>query len=306
MCDSPLSTASTASIVSYSASSSTSDSSLESEAAQFGTGPYHNVRRGIELRSISDDFQGLFAMEPLAKGTVLWHNRADGPAEVRYRKIYGEHIEDLSPEQLRFFIRYSYQQNDDLFISPLCAEEVDADFSNYFNHSCEPNTLPLGEDNWVAVRDIAEGEQLTIDYCTFDSNQWICIEHCLCGTRSCRRFVRADDYRIVELQQRYRGHFLPYIQEKIDEEALAAKNGRVIGGAGGPRNDFSAAAVRAFHEAHPVDIEAHNRKATAALIARFANNGAATGLRALSCKENAENCSVVDPKAVRAPETIAV
>lgn len=152
----------------------------------------------------------------------------------------------------------------------------------------------------------AHGLLICPDYCTFDSNDWICIEHCLCGTRGCRRFVRADDYRIVELQHKYRGHFLPYIQQKIDEEAQAAKSGRVIGGAGGPCNDFSAASVRAYHESHPVDIEAHNRRATAALIARFATNAPVNGLRALSCKENVDNCSVADPKVVRAPETIAV
>jgi hypothetical protein len=107
----------------------------EDEASVYGTGPYHNIRRGIEMRHISDDFQGLFALEPLAAGTVLWKNRADGPAEVSYRKIYGSDLRTLSPAELRYFIRYSYQNDDDFFISPLCAEEVDRDLSNYWNHS---------------------------------------------------------------------------------------------------------------------------------------------------------------------------
>lgn len=129
----------------------------------------------------------------------------------------------------------------------------------------------------MTIRDVEVGEHLTIDYACFDSNTFICIERCLCGSDCCRRFVRGDDYRITELQTKYRGHFLPYIQKKIDDEAaLVAKNGPgVVGGAGGPNGDFSAASVQAYHESHPVDVEANNRAGLAALIARFAPVAAA-------------------------------
>ncbi len=152
MCDSSASSSS---------SSSTSTGGADpADAALYGEGSYHNIRRGIVLRQISDDFQGLFATEPLPAGTVLWKNRADGPAEEQYRKIYGEDLRLLSAEELKYFIRYSYQNDDEFFISPLCAEEVDLDYSNYWNHSCFPNTLPRDEDHWVACRDIAAGEQV--------------------------------------------------------------------------------------------------------------------------------------------------
>jgi hypothetical protein len=149
-------------------STSTAD---PADAAIYGEGSYYNIRRGIELRAISDDFSGLFATEPLKKGTIVWKNRGDGPAEEKYRKIYGEDIQHLTPSELRYFIRYSYQNDDDLFISPLNEEEVNYDYSNFWNHSCDPCTLPLDEDHWVAIRDIKAGEQLTIDYSTFDSNE---------------------------------------------------------------------------------------------------------------------------------------
>ena len=129
----------------------------------------------------------------------------------------------------------------------------------------------------MTIRDVEVGEHLTIDYACFDSNTFICIERCLCGSECCRRFVRGDDYRITELQTKYAGHFLPYIQKKIDDEAaLVAKNGAgAVGGAGGPTGDFSAASVQAYHETHPVDVEANNRAGLAALIARFAPIAAA-------------------------------
>lgn len=93
-----------------STSSSTSTNSSDSgDAAIFGAGPYYNIRRGIELRQIDDDFSGLFTLQPFPAGTVLWKNRGDGPAEEKYRKIYGEDIQHLTASELKYFIRYSYQ-----------------------------------------------------------------------------------------------------------------------------------------------------------------------------------------------------
>jgi len=76
--------------------------------------------------------------------------------------------------------------------------------------------------------------------------------------------VRGDDYRIRELQERYAGHFLPYIQKKIDEEARA-----VSSSSRSNCRDFSAAAVPAFHEKQAIDVAAHNQKELAALITRL-------------------------------------
>lgn len=311
MCDSPSSSSSSANSASSggsgSSSSSGGSSTSDADAHIYGTGSFHNIRRGIELRLIADDFHGLFATEPLPAGTIVWKNREDGPAEERYRKIYGEEIEHLSPAELKFFIRYSYQNDDEFFISPLTAHEVDLDYSNYWNHSCNPNTLPFDEDHWVTIRDVEAGEHLTIDYATFDSNQFICIERCLCGSEQCRRFVRGDDYRIRELQDRYRGHFLPYIQKKMDEESalrLAHPEDKgIVGGAGGPTGDFSAAAVQAWHESHPVDVDAHNRRGLAELMARFAPPSGANGGRAAFYKNKREAASAASAAAAESDAT---
>ena len=150
------------------------------------------------------------------------------------------------------------------------------DYSNFWNHSCQPSTLPLDEDHWIAIRDIKTGEQLTIDYSTFDSNPFICIDRCLCGTPSCREFVRGDDYRIRELQHRYAGHFLPYIAKRIEEEAELIARGCTIGGAGGERNEFTAESVRAYHRRTNIDIEAHNKAGIKALVERFSSQSTAT------------------------------
>jgi len=266
---------------SSSASSCPSNSSpdeveVDDDASYFGVGAYYNIRHGIILKQISDDFQGLFSEEFIPAGSVVWKNRRDGPAESGYRKLYGSDIASLNETEQSFFIRYSYQNGSDYFISPLNCEEVGRDASNFWNHSCDPNTLPSDEDHWVAIRDIQPGEQLTIDYCTFDSNPFICIERCLCGSEKCRKYVRGDDYRIIELQERYRGHFLPYIQARIDSESEQQRSRHGLGlglmqdGVCGSNNDdFRLESVRKWHDEHPVDVKQHNAKRMKELVERF-------------------------------------
>jgi SET domain-containing protein len=141
----------------------------------FGTGPYHNLDKNIVLKECSDIGRGLFAKDVIPKHTIVWSERDDGPSMNNYRIIYMNEVEHLSESEKEFFIKYGYQVDDELFLSPLNQEEVDLDYSNYFNHSCNPNVLPLDEENWIAIRDINKDEHLTIDYCTFDSNIYNCI-----------------------------------------------------------------------------------------------------------------------------------
>jgi D-alanine-D-alanine ligase len=55
------------------------------------------------------------------------------------------------------------------------------------NHSCDPNTIYNGL-NVVAIRHIAKGEELTLDYATFlDKNMQPF--HCLCGAPNCRGLI---------------------------------------------------------------------------------------------------------------------
>ena len=180
----------------------------------FGSGPYYNIRKGIGLKE-NELGKGLYAEENIRKGTIVWTNRPNGPAETKYHRVKLGDVEKLPEDQKKIFIKYSYQQTNDLFITPLTQEEVDLDYSNYWNHSCDPNCLPVDEDNWIAVKDIYKGEQVTIDYCTFDSNEYECIEKCLCNSKNCRKVVKHDDYKILDVQKRYGNHFVPYILEKI-------------------------------------------------------------------------------------------
>jgi len=109
------------------------------------------------------------------------------------------------------------QIGDDLFIGPEKLEEREA-VMMYLNHSCEPNLGIQGQISFHAMRDIEAGEELTFDYATGDDDDWSM--ECACGAKTCRGTVTGQDWRIAELQEKYRGWFSHYLERKI------AKSGR--------------------------------------------------------------------------------
>jgi hypothetical protein len=87
---------------------------------------------------------------------------------------------------------------------------------HFLNHSCDPNTWMTDEVTLVARRDIAQDEELTADYAMWEADEnhvmrWACA----CGSPLCRGRVTGQDWRLPELQQRYRGHFSPLINQRI-------------------------------------------------------------------------------------------
>ena len=84
------------------------------------------------------------------------------------------------------------------------------------NHSCDSNLWLQDEVTIVARRGIVSGEELTLDYAlTTVEPDWQLDQHCQCGTPACRRIIRGTDWQLPEVQQRYQGHFAPFINERI-------------------------------------------------------------------------------------------
>jgi uncharacterized protein len=98
------------------------------------------------------------------------------------------------------------QIDDDLFIA------TPKSLYYYINHSCNPNML-----NDVAWRDIEAGEEITTDYAYCEGSPNYGFEPCKCGSSLCRGRMNGDDWKLLELQQRYRGYFTPHIERLIRE-----------------------------------------------------------------------------------------
>jgi uncharacterized protein len=85
------------------------------------------------------------------------------------------------------------------------------------NHSCDANTWMSDEATLVARRDIASGEEATVDYALFTTqSNWMLDHRCRCGSPHCRRIITGDDWMREDVQERYRNHFSPFINRRIE------------------------------------------------------------------------------------------
>jgi SET domain-containing protein len=105
------------------------------------------------------------------------------------------------------------QIEDDFYLAPRSPADVD-DMSVFINHSCDPNVGFRGQVVYVALRDIRAGEELCHDYAMERSDDYAL--DCHCGSTLCRGKVSGSDWKLPELQQRYRGYFSLYIENKIE------------------------------------------------------------------------------------------
>lgn len=159
-------------------------------------GSYLTHRAHLGASAISGN--GLICSEPIAAGSVV----AAFGGEVVGR----DEIERMTPERR---VR-AVQIDDDLFL----AAAGQAEPARSVNHSCRPNCAVDGTATLVALRAIAVGEELTLDYATRTGSDIDEFE-CACGDGACRGKVTGHDWMLPELQLRYRGAFSPYLARRI-------------------------------------------------------------------------------------------
>ncbi len=107
------------------------------------------------------------------------------------------------------------QVSNDLFIAPVSRDEREGSMV-YLNHSCDPNCAIQGQIVFVAMRDIAAGEELTHDWATTDDLEYEL--DCNCGSPECRGTVTGTDWKNPVLQRKYKGWFCWHLQRKIDSQ----------------------------------------------------------------------------------------
>jgi uncharacterized protein len=156
--------------------------------------------------------RGVHAVEPIAAGEVV--------------AVKGGHIVDGSVVAgLAGAIRDSaFPIAADCFLAALTGEEYDGVMMRV-NHSCEPNVGMGGNVLLVARRDIAAGEELTIDYALFLGDPGFAVE-CRCRTAACRGVVRGTDWMRADVRERYRGWFSWWLQQKITQPGTTRAGSR--------------------------------------------------------------------------------
>ncbi len=148
--------------------------------------------------------RGLFAIGEFQPGEIVC---AKG-GYIFTRAILADIAPALGPAEI--------QIADDLFIGPRHAEEREGSMI-FSNHSCDPNIGVQGQIVFVALRQIAVGEELTHDWATTDDDDYSMT--CRCGAATCRGVITGRDWQKKDLQRKYRGMFSWYLQQKIDAAA---------------------------------------------------------------------------------------
>src|ERR1700720_985557 len=118
--------------------------------------------------------QGLFAVEQIAKGEIVC---------IKGGYIFDRQTLRSMPDWYR---AAEIQVADDLFIGPLSEDEREGSMI-FSNHSCEPNMGVQGQIVFVAMRNLAAGEEVTHDWAMTDDDEFE--RQCPCGAASCRRII---------------------------------------------------------------------------------------------------------------------
>jgi uncharacterized protein len=144
--------------------------------------------------------RGLFAREPISKHEIVCVKGG----HIFNRQTLREVQQTLGPAEI--------QIGDDLFIGPLDAGNREGSMI-FSNHSCDPNIGVKGQIVFVAMRDIAAGEELTHDWAMTDDDDYSM--DCNCGSSTCRKVITGKDWQKRELQEKYDGYISWYLTERI-------------------------------------------------------------------------------------------
>jgi hypothetical protein len=104
----------------------------------------------------------------------------------------------------------------------------DDDNAFKINHSCDPNVWMQSAFTLVARRAIAAREEVVADYALWETSEaYVASWECHCGSALCRRRITGRDWRLPDLQERYRGHFSPVLERRIAQMLAPAQETRL-------------------------------------------------------------------------------
>jgi len=146
---------------------------------------------------------GIFAIQKINQGELV---------AVKNGYILSKDDLDNIPEVCKAYLS---QIDDNLFLGPKQLDQIQRN-GIFINHSCNPNVGVKGQITFFALRDIIEGEELTLDYSThFTKMMAMAGISCNCGSKQCRGRISGEDWKLKELQDRYGDFFSEYILRKI-------------------------------------------------------------------------------------------
>jgi hypothetical protein len=176
--------------------------------------PHRRPHFSIELRPSQIHGIGLFAARTIPKGTVV--GREKEFVRERYYAWFTWREFERFDRPLRRKVRQICAMEPDGFYAPLDFDLLPTCW--YMNHSCTGNIGFNRDEEFVAIRRIRSGEELTYDYALVDTAsemRW----RCKCRSERCRRIVTGNDWKEPGLQRRVGRYFHPHIRATLRREA---------------------------------------------------------------------------------------
>lgn len=162
----------------------------------------------IEVRQSPIDGMGMFATEPIRTGEVvnIWGGTLLLTQDDLARGMASEW-------RAKGFVWATIGEG--FYLAGQVSDD-NPDLTEYINHSCDPNVWMKDEVTLVARRLIDIDDELTVDYAMFEGDEnWAPNWECRCGSDLCRGRFTGRDWRLTNLQNRYKGRFSPFINERI-------------------------------------------------------------------------------------------
>lgn len=154
----------------------------------------------IEIREASGKGKGMFAVQRILIGDelIVWG---------------GDYTDAKGAEKARASGKLLMQWDDNLF----SVEDRGDDLGYFINHSCDANTWMRDVFSLIAKSNIGISEEVTADYSLWEANEnYISKWKCKCGSAVCRKRVTGKDWRLFTIQARYKNHFSPLINKRIE------------------------------------------------------------------------------------------
>lgn len=109
----------------------------------------------------------------------------------------------------------------------LCEEHSsEKDFSDYINHSCDPNAGMMDSITLVSIKPIKIGEEIFCDYAFWESEEnWVMKSDCYCGTEKCRKTINGKYWKEILPSNEYFKYYSPFLKRRIIENEK--KNQRI-------------------------------------------------------------------------------
>jgi hypothetical protein len=161
----------------------------------------------IEVRRSRIEGRGLFATAAIRRGTVVARLRGREVSTAELERLIAE--ADANPAAA-YVDTIGLGEDTHLIL----AQDSNV---HYGNHSCDPNLWHVGPVTLAARRDVAAGEEVTVDYGTQATvTGWSM--PCACGSPLCRHVVTGADWRRAELRERYGRHWVAPLLRLIDAD----------------------------------------------------------------------------------------